>query len=98
MYIKQLLYLLEKFVAVLGGNIKQNPNTQSLSQAGTELKTINDFLFQSKIDNINLFKVRRYCEKSKISRKRDTGQSWCPPWSSPNCLASRTSCRACSLG
>ncbi|XP_044796901.1 ATP-dependent DNA helicase DDX11 isoform X3 [Bubalus bubalis] len=69
MYIKQLLYLLEKFVAVLGGNIKQNPNTQSLSQAGTELKTINDFLFQSEIDNINLFKVRRYCEKSKISRK-----------------------------
>ncbi|OWK03953.1 hypothetical protein Celaphus_00013862 [Cervus elaphus hippelaphus] len=50
-------------------NIKQNPNTQSLSQAGTELKTINDFLFQSEIDNINLFKVRRYCEKSKISRK-----------------------------
>ncbi|XP_068825886.1 ATP-dependent DNA helicase DDX11 isoform X4 [Capricornis sumatraensis] len=69
MYIKQLLYLLEKFVAVLGGNIKQNPNTQNLSQAGTELKTINDFLFQSEIDNINLFKVRRYCEKSKISRK-----------------------------
>ncbi|XP_020750516.2 ATP-dependent DNA helicase DDX11 isoform X1 [Odocoileus virginianus] len=69
MYIKQLLYLLEKFVAVLGGNIKQNPNMQSLSQAGTELKTINDFLFQSEIDNINLFKVRRYCEKSKISRK-----------------------------
>uniref|UniRef100_A0A8C6DV27 DEAD/H-box helicase 11 n=1 Tax=Moschus moschiferus TaxID=68415 RepID=A0A8C6DV27_MOSMO len=69
MYIKQLLYLLEKFVAVLGGNIKQNPNTQSFSQAGTELKTINDFLFQSEIDNINLFKVRRYCEKSKISRK-----------------------------
>jgi len=25
--------------------------------SGTELKTINDFLFQSKIDNINLFKV-----------------------------------------
>uniref|UniRef100_A0A8C3WHA1 DEAD/H-box helicase 11 n=1 Tax=Catagonus wagneri TaxID=51154 RepID=A0A8C3WHA1_9CETA len=69
MYIKQILYLLEKFVAVLGGNVKQNPNTQSLSQAGTELKTINDFLFQSQIDNINLFKVRRYCEKSMISRK-----------------------------
>ncbi|CAK6443073.1 unnamed protein product [Pipistrellus nathusii] len=69
MYIKQILYLLEKFVAVLGGNIKQNPNTQSLSQTGTELKTINDFLFQSQIDNINLFKVRRYCEKSMVSRK-----------------------------
>ncbi|XP_045444321.1 ATP-dependent DNA helicase DDX11 isoform X1 [Pipistrellus kuhlii] len=69
MYIKQILYLLEKFVAVLGGNIKQNPNTQSLSHTGTELKTINDFLFQSQIDNINLFKVRRYCEKSMVSRK-----------------------------
>ncbi|PNI15785.1 LOW QUALITY PROTEIN: DDX11 isoform 1, partial [Pan troglodytes] len=69
MYLKQILYLLEKFVAVLGGNIKQNPNTQSLSQTGTELKTINDFLFQSRIDNINLFKVQRYCEKSMISRK-----------------------------
>ncbi|KAF6339189.1 DEAD/H-box helicase 11 [Rhinolophus ferrumequinum] len=69
MYIKQILYLLEKFVTVLGGNIKQNPNTQSLSQTGTELKTINDFLFQSQIDNINLFKVQRYCEKSMVSRK-----------------------------
>ncbi|XP_023562906.1 ATP-dependent DNA helicase DDX11 isoform X2 [Octodon degus] len=69
MYIKQILYLLEKFVAVLGGNIKQNPNTQSLSQTGTELKTINDFLFQSQVDNINLFKIQRYFEKSKVSRK-----------------------------
>ncbi|XP_024897651.1 putative ATP-dependent RNA helicase DDX11-like protein 8 [Pteropus alecto] len=58
MYIRQILYVLEKFVTVLGGNIKQNPNTQSLSQTGTELKTINDFLFQSQIDNINLFKVK----------------------------------------
>ncbi|XP_015998183.2 ATP-dependent DNA helicase DDX11 isoform X2 [Rousettus aegyptiacus] len=69
MYIRQILYVLEKLVTVLGGNIKQNPNTQSLSQTGTELKTINDFLFQSQIDNINLFKVQRYCEKSMISRK-----------------------------
>lgn len=42
MYIKQILYLLDKFVAVLGGS---------------ELQSINDFLFQSQVDNINLFKV-----------------------------------------
>uniref|UniRef100_A0A8C4MDP0 DEAD/H-box helicase 11 n=1 Tax=Equus asinus asinus TaxID=83772 RepID=A0A8C4MDP0_EQUAS len=69
MYIKQILYLLEKFVTVLGGNIKQNPHSQRLSRTGTELKTINDFLFLSQIDNINLFKVQRYCEKSMVSRK-----------------------------
>lgn len=69
MYIEQILYLLQKFVAVLGGNIKQNPSTQSLLQTGFELKSMNDFLFQSQIDNINLFKVQRYLEKSMISRK-----------------------------
>ncbi|XP_057557746.1 ATP-dependent DNA helicase DDX11 isoform X2 [Hippopotamus amphibius kiboko] len=87
MYIKQILYLLEKFVTVLGGNVKQNPNTQSLSQAGTELKTINDFLFQSQIDNINLFKVRRYCEKSMVSRKVPVPLRGAPsPSSMPLCL------------
>ncbi|NXD42210.1 DDX11 helicase, partial [Copsychus sechellarum] len=69
MYIKQILYLLERFVAMLGGNVNQNPGCQVLSQTGTVLKSINDFLFQSQTDNINLFKVQRYCEKSLISRK-----------------------------
>ncbi|NXS55263.1 DDX11 helicase, partial [Brachypteracias leptosomus] len=69
MYIKQILYLLEQFVAMLGGNVNQNPSCQAVSQTGTVLKSINDFLFQSQIDNINLFKVQRYCEKSLISRK-----------------------------
>ncbi|NXK98749.1 DDX11 helicase, partial [Formicarius rufipectus] len=69
MYIKQILYLLERFVAMLGGNVNQNPGCQTVSQTGTVLKSINDFLFQSQIDNINLFKVQRYCEKSLISRK-----------------------------
>ncbi|XP_073506396.1 ATP-dependent DNA helicase DDX11 [Phyllobates terribilis] len=69
MYIKQLLFLLEKFAGALGGNVKQNPNFQKVSQAGTELRSINDFLFYSHVDNINLFKVQRYCMKSMISRK-----------------------------
>ncbi|KAM6321210.1 ATP-dependent DNA helicase DDX11 [Aegotheles albertisi] len=69
MYIKQILYLLERFVAMLGGNVSQNPSCQAVSQTGTVLKSINDFLFQSQVDNINLFKVQRYCEKSLISRK-----------------------------
>ncbi|KAM4678236.1 LOW QUALITY PROTEIN: ATP-dependent DNA helicase DDX11 [Discoglossus pictus] len=69
MYVKQILYLLEKFVGVLGGNVKQNPNFQAVPKDGTTLKSINDFLFHSQIDNINLFKVQRYCQKSMISRK-----------------------------
>ncbi|XP_062991006.1 ATP-dependent DNA helicase DDX11 [Elgaria multicarinata webbii] len=69
MYIKQILFLLERFVAVLGGNVNQNPTTQGIPQTGMQLKSINDFLFQCQIDNINLFKVQRYCEKSLIGRK-----------------------------
>uniref|UniRef100_A0A8C4MCZ2 DEAD/H-box helicase 11 n=1 Tax=Equus asinus asinus TaxID=83772 RepID=A0A8C4MCZ2_EQUAS len=58
MYIKQILYLLEKFVTVLGGEHRLQPFV--CVPLGTELKTINDFLFLSQIDNINLFKVELF--------------------------------------
>ncbi|XP_077049945.1 ATP-dependent DNA helicase DDX11 isoform X1 [Siphateles boraxobius] len=68
MYIKQILFVLEGLVRTLGGKVGQNPNTQSC-QTGSELLTINDFLFKAQVDNINLFKVQKYFEKSMISRK-----------------------------
>lgn len=37
--------------------LEQDPSSLFGLPLGTELKTINDFLFQSQIDNINLFKV-----------------------------------------
>uniref|UniRef100_A0A8C9PEK8 ATP-dependent DNA helicase DDX11 n=1 Tax=Spermophilus dauricus TaxID=99837 RepID=A0A8C9PEK8_SPEDA len=60
MYIKQILYLLEKFVAMLGGRRGRFPTPFICLLLGTELKTINDFLFQSQVDNINLFKVKLF--------------------------------------
>ncbi|KAM9755051.1 ATP-dependent DNA helicase DDX11 [Menidia menidia] len=68
MYIKQILFVIEGLVRVLGGKIGQNPQNQ-ITQAGTEMHTINNFLFKAQIDNINLFKLHRYFEKSMISRK-----------------------------
>uniref|UniRef100_A0A3B3RE12 ATP-dependent DNA helicase DDX11 n=2 Tax=Paramormyrops kingsleyae TaxID=1676925 RepID=A0A3B3RE12_9TELE len=68
MYVKQILFVLEGLVHVLGGKVDQNPHSQ-VTQAGTEMLTINNFLFRAQIDNINLFKVQRYFEKSLISRK-----------------------------
>uniref|UniRef100_A0A3Q3ARE9 DEAD/H (Asp-Glu-Ala-Asp/His) box helicase 11 n=1 Tax=Kryptolebias marmoratus TaxID=37003 RepID=A0A3Q3ARE9_KRYMA len=56
MYIKQILFVVEGLVRVLGGKVGQNPQSQS-TQAGTEMHTINNFLFKAQIDNINLFKV-----------------------------------------
>ncbi|CAL9695345.1 unnamed protein product [Knipowitschia caucasica] len=68
MYIKQILFVIQGLVRALGGKVGQNPQSQS-TQAGTEMFTINNFLFKAQIDNINLFKLQRYFEKSLISRK-----------------------------
>uniref|UniRef100_A0A3Q2DTL7 DEAD/H (Asp-Glu-Ala-Asp/His) box helicase 11 n=1 Tax=Cyprinodon variegatus TaxID=28743 RepID=A0A3Q2DTL7_CYPVA len=56
MYIKQILFVIEGLIRVLGGKVGQNPQSQ-ITQAGTEMYTINNFLFKAQIDNINLFKV-----------------------------------------
>uniref|UniRef100_A0AAR2J949 Helicase ATP-binding domain-containing protein n=1 Tax=Pygocentrus nattereri TaxID=42514 RepID=A0AAR2J949_PYGNA len=63
MYIKQILFVLEGLVRTLGGQLI------FVFTTGAELLTINDFLFRAQIDNINLFKVQKYFEKSMISRK-----------------------------
>ncbi|XP_033824285.1 ATP-dependent DNA helicase DDX11 [Periophthalmus magnuspinnatus] len=68
MYIKQILFVIEGLVKALGGKVGQNAQTQT-TQAGTEMLTINNFLFKAQIDNINLFKLQTYFEKSLISRK-----------------------------
>ncbi|XP_029009204.1 ATP-dependent DNA helicase DDX11 [Betta splendens] len=68
MYIKQILFVTEGLVRVLGGKVGQNPQTQT-TQTETEMLTINNFLFKAQIDNINLFKLQKYFEKSIISRK-----------------------------
>ncbi|XP_053742276.1 ATP-dependent DNA helicase DDX11 isoform X1 [Synchiropus splendidus] len=68
MYIKQILFVIEGLVQALGGKVGQNPQSQTI-QTGTEMLTINNFLFKARIDNINLFKLERYFEKSMISRK-----------------------------
>ena len=35
----------------------------------TKLMKLNDFLFESHMDNVNLFKLIQYCQRSEISRK-----------------------------
>uniref|UniRef100_UPI00359026F4 ATP-dependent DNA helicase DDX11 n=1 Tax=Myxine glutinosa TaxID=7769 RepID=UPI00359026F4 len=69
MHITQLIFILSCFIRVLGGKVGSNPNLQTIKAPGAEVKSINDFLFAAGMDNINLFKVQKYCEKSKISRK-----------------------------
>ncbi|XP_019745923.1 ATP-dependent DNA helicase DDX11 isoform X2 [Hippocampus comes] len=62
MYIKQVLFVIEGLVRVLGGKVGQNPQSQT-TEAATEMLTINNFLFRAQIDNINLFKLGGFVEK-----------------------------------
>ncbi|ELU04301.1 hypothetical protein CAPTEDRAFT_175213 [Capitella teleta] len=69
MYIRQILFILSAFIKVLGGKVGQIASEQEVSKNETRLQTINDFLFDSHLDNLNLFKVVKYCQRSKISMK-----------------------------
>uniref|UniRef100_H2Z3N9 DNA 5'-3' helicase n=1 Tax=Ciona savignyi TaxID=51511 RepID=H2Z3N9_CIOSA len=60
-YVKQILYVLQ--------NLLHATNKENKPKLNSRLLTVNDFLFSSKLDNINFFKLLRYCERSKISRK-----------------------------
>lgn len=58
-YIEQILHVLECLHDILS---QTNSNK-------AEMLTINNFIYKSKIDNVNLFKIRKFCEKSMISKK-----------------------------
>lgn len=68
MYIKQLLFILSNFIKALGGKAGSFADVQ-MGKTVNKIQTINDFLFDTHLDNLNLFKVQRYCERSMIAKK-----------------------------
>lgn len=69
MYIQQILFVLSCLLRSLGGKAGVPGEKQFTGRAGTKMCTANNFLFQAKLDNFNLFKILQYCKKSMISRK-----------------------------
>ncbi|XP_065186759.1 ATP-dependent DNA helicase DDX11-like isoform X1 [Sycon ciliatum] len=60
-YLKQLIFVLEKLLACL--------DSKGVKAEKTSIHTMEDFLRRAHLDNVNLFKVFRYCEQSQLSRK-----------------------------
>ncbi|ETV69929.1 hypothetical protein H257_14526 [Aphanomyces astaci] len=58
-YIKQLLAVLQHCHKFLTSKISSS----------NAMFTITDFLFEAKMDNINLFKIQQYLERSKLAQK-----------------------------
>eukprot|EP00111_Clytia_hemisphaerica_P008661 TCONS_00025337-protein len=63
MYIDQILFVLKAIITHL------NSEEQEKGKEAAYMATINNFLCKTKIDNVNLFKICRYCENSLIARK-----------------------------
>ncbi|XP_023236750.1 ATP-dependent DNA helicase DDX11-like [Centruroides sculpturatus] len=69
MYVKQILFILSAFIKHLGGNVDTVPTDILGGESQTNIYSHVDFLSLTQIDNINLFKILKYCEVSQISQK-----------------------------
>ncbi|KAJ8313917.1 hypothetical protein KUTeg_008478 [Tegillarca granosa] len=61
--------ILSNLIKFFGGKTEMSGDKQFIGKPETKLWSVNNFLFQSKLDNINLFEVLNYCQKSQVSRK-----------------------------
>jgi chromosome transmission fidelity protein 1 len=65
LYISQILQVLKSFLTSLKKNLPEGCTSGEFKK----LYKLNDFLFHLGIDHLNMFKILKYCESSKISRK-----------------------------
>lgn len=56
-------------ILLLGGKPGCSPVESSMKCVDTKLYTLADFLLSAEIDNINLYKLLEFCEKSRIAHK-----------------------------
>jgi len=59
----------ELLVLFLGGKPGCSPVESSMKCVDTKLYTLADFVLSAEIDNINLYKLLEFCEKSRIAHK-----------------------------
>ncbi|EDQ87249.1 uncharacterized protein MONBRDRAFT_27452 [Monosiga brevicollis MX1] len=64
MYVKQLLFTLKRWLMA----VKKADGLESQTDS-ERLQPVNEFLFATETDHVNLFKLLTFCERSEISRK-----------------------------
>ena len=70
LYIKQILFILARFIKALGGVPGRDPNEENSGQKEeTSLVQVADFLTSTEIYNLQLLKLIKYCHVSQICHK-----------------------------
>jgi chromosome transmission fidelity protein 1 len=82
-YIKQILFILNGFTKLLKRHSSSPGGSEPSAVAGAEaavplsaMYSINKFLCECKIDNVNLFEVQEYMEVSRIAQKMGKFVDW----------------------
>nr|CAD7424152.1 unnamed protein product [Timema monikensis] len=60
---------LNQVIFIIGGKPGCNPIESSRKGVDTKLYTLTDFVLSAEIDNLNIYKLLRFCQKSKIAQK-----------------------------
>ena len=63
------MFILSRLIKCVDGKTDIPGDNQSTTKVETKLITVNTFLEQCLLDNINLFKILMYCKASMISKK-----------------------------
>ena len=70
LYIKQILFVLSSLVKMLGGARPDvAPDTPIAQGSGSRLMETSQFMSETQIYNLNVYKLIRYMHKSKITQK-----------------------------
>ncbi|GAB6022246.1 DEAD H (Asp-Glu-Ala-Asp His) box helicase 11 [Chamberlinius hualienensis] len=64
-YVQQIIFILQNILKYL----KEKSSEVTEKKSEDFVLTLNEFVVATDIDNLNLFKILRYCKKSEISRK-----------------------------
>lgn len=67
-YIKLILFIVNSFIKFLTPK-SSDKSTQSNEETSSSIMKTNDFLFATQIDNLNIFKIEKYIQKSEIVKK-----------------------------
>ncbi|XP_021933898.1 ATP-dependent DNA helicase DDX11 isoform X2 [Zootermopsis nevadensis] len=69
LYLGQVIFVVGRLIRMLGGKPGCSPVDSSLKGVDTKLYTLAEFVLSAEIDNMNLYKLVKFCDSSKIAQK-----------------------------
>ncbi|PNF28755.1 ATP-dependent DNA helicase DDX11 [Cryptotermes secundus] len=69
LHLGQVIFVVGRLIRMLGGKPGCSPVESSIKVVDTKMYTLAEFVLSAEIDNINLYKLLEFCQRSKIAHK-----------------------------